>query len=110
MTHTTKALLALAFAAIMGVTGCTDAGGAYAKAPTDDGWRACKHWRNVAQDIEDGVLTTIEAKRKIAEVRDSTNNPDVHSAAAGLLVALNQGARGDTFNAVLKLEKACAGR
>lgn len=68
--------------------GGNDTGSQGASSESFTGSAACQHARNVATDINLGVLTTDEALRKLREVRnDAAADPYLYAAATRMLSA-----------------------
>lgn len=70
---------------------------------------ACDHFRNVARDIADGVLTDAEAREKLKEVHENAiiATPAVRSAARGMLAAMTAGDYEALAEEVANMDQAC---
>ena len=71
---------------------------------------ACEHFRNVAQDAADGVLTVPELREKLQEVEGNASiaTPAVQEAARETLAAITSGSPEDMEAAVQALSQACS--
>ena len=71
---------------------------------------ACRHFRNVANDYSDGVLTLGELREKLKEVEDDarvSEEPGVASAARELLAAATALDAAAMVPAIERLDQAC---
>lgn len=70
---------------------------------------ACDHFRNVARDYADGVLTLDELRDKLKEVRDDSiiATPRVQSAATEMLAKITAGDLEGLSPAVTEMGAAC---
>lgn len=71
---------------------------------------ACNHFRNIARDIRDGVLTPDEARTKFKQVDDDASiaTPEVRQAARHLLSAYTQADLTGVRSAVSEMDSACS--
>jgi len=71
---------------------------------------ACMHFRNVAADYSDGVLTIDELRDKLAEVEDDASvseEPGIASAARAMLAAITQGDMDGLAEQIPQFDAAC---
>ncbi len=71
---------------------------------------ACDHFRNVAYDVGEGLLTYGEMREKLREVYDNSFGTynDVHSAARQMLSAATRQDEDRLVRAINKMDRACA--
>jgi hypothetical protein len=72
---------------------------------------ACEHFRNVAGDIGDGVLTDAEIRTKLQEVDGSASvadEPAVAAASRAMLAAATTGTPGEFIDAAGQMDAACS--
>lgn len=71
---------------------------------------ACDHFRNIAGDVTEGVLTDEELREKLKEVDDNAviATPEVRGAARAVLRAITQGAGEGLSQAVEDMDEACS--
>jgi len=70
---------------------------------------ACDHFRNIAGDIADGVLTDSEIRSKLREVESNASiaTPAIQSAARRMLAAATQGDTPGLTSAAQDMGAAC---
>lgn len=100
------AVLALALASCGG--GSADAGSDADDGTHDDSGLACRHFRNIAGDAAEGILTDAELREKLKEVDDNASiaTPEVAAAARDMLAAATSGS--GLGDAVTAMGEACA--
>jgi hypothetical protein len=71
---------------------------------------ACSHARNIAGDIQSGILTDAELRSKLKEVHDDSAGAsyDVQTAATAMLAAATSGSTGDMGIAMADMNSACS--
>jgi major membrane immunogen (membrane-anchored lipoprotein) len=76
----------------------------------DQSGLACNHFRNVAGDIADGVLTDAEAREKLKEIDDNAviATPRIQSAARGMLAAMTAGDIAKLTREARRMDRACS--
>lgn len=70
---------------------------------------ACRHFRNIASDVSEGLLTDAELRSKLQEVRDDSSiaTPAVQDASTAMLRAATAGDGIALTNAVNRMGDAC---
>lgn len=70
---------------------------------------ACDHFRNVAGDLSDGLLTDAELRDKLKEIHDDASiaTPEVQEAARAMLSAMTSGSIRDLRRAITDMDAAC---
>lgn len=71
---------------------------------------ACTHFRNVAADVSDGLLTDQEMRGKLKEVNDTASVSEylpVRKAARNLLASVTTGTTDEAVRAIEKMGEAC---
>lgn len=70
----------------------------------------CEHFRNVAGDVNAGILTDVELREKLKEVRERAvlGTPEVQEAATALLAAATSGVVADVRAGFARMDAACA--
>ena len=71
---------------------------------------ACDHFRNVAGDASDGLLTDAELREKLKEVYDNSIGaaPEITAAARDMLAAITSGTNQEFTRSIRAMGKACA--
>lgn len=100
-----------AIAATVMLAACSGGGsGTTAAAGGDDGSEAtCRHFRNIAGDASDGILTDEELRAKLKEVDDMAviASTDIRDAARELLATVTSGTDAEQADAINALGEAC---
>lgn len=70
---------------------------------------ACDHFRNMAADVSDGVLTDSEIREKLKEVDENASiaTPEVQEAARGMLSAITAGDYKALGRETRRMDAAC---
>jgi hypothetical protein len=107
-----RLLTATAVVLTLALTGCASTSDSAATKGDALARAACTHWRNIADDVQAGVLTDAELREKLKEVRDSAQYSEykpVRKAATELLASITGDVkRKEVGKAVAAMIEACA--
>lgn len=102
-------LIGLVVLAVL-LTGCDSSSYVDGKTDAQDSSSlACDHFRNIASDVSQGLMTDAEMREKLKEVHDNSSigTPKVQRAATAMLAAATSGDYGQLGNAVTRMGNAC---
>lgn len=103
-----RTLTAAALVALL--AGCGDSTGSAAKGPDASARAACEHFRNVADDVADGILTPSELREKVKDIYDAaqvTKEPGMAPAGRRLLAAATSGGTDELLSGFRRFDMEC---